>query len=172
MGVKKDLAGPVRQAMQLVGLDFEKFKDRLTFTLSGGEKRKVALASVLALRPTILLLDEPLAGMDPVSHRELLVGLKGLSSQGMTLIVSSHYMEDLVDLTENLTLLQTGRDVLSGSNSAVFSSQAILQQAGMEPPLVARVAQRLRQQGWPLPEGVMHAQDLVSQLEQAFQGGA
>jgi len=170
MGMKKGLAGPVRQAMELVGLDFEKFKDRLTFTLSGGEKRKVALASVLALRPTVLLLDEPLAGMDPVSHRELLAGLKGLSGQGMTLVVSSHYMEDLVDLAENLTLLKSGKDVLSGSNSAVFSSQEILRQAGLEPPLVTRVAQCLRQQGWPLPEGVIHAQDLVSLLEQTLRG--
>jgi energy-coupling factor transport system ATP-binding protein len=171
MGVKKGLAGQVRWAMEMVGLDFEKFKDRLTFTLSGGEKRKVALASVLALRPTVLLLDEPLAGMDPVSHRELLAGLKGLSGQGMTLVVSSHYMEDLVDLAENLTLLESGKDVLSGSNSAVFSSQEILEQAGMEPPLVTRVAQRLRQQRWPLPEGVIHARDLVSLLEQILHGG-
>jgi energy-coupling factor transport system ATP-binding protein len=171
MGVKEGLVQPVRQAMELVGLDFEKFKDRLTFTLSGGEKRKVALASVLALRPTILLLDEPLAGMDPVSHRDLLVGLKGLSGQGITLVISSHYMEDLVHLAENLTLLKSGKDVLSGSNSAVFSSQEIMHQAGMEPPLVTRVGLRLRQQGWPLPEGVIHAQDLVNLLEQTLQGG-
>jgi len=162
----------VRQAMELVGLDFEKFKDRLTFTLSGGEKRKVALASVLALRPTILLLDEPLAGMDPVSHQEILAGLRGLSAQGMTLVISSHYMEDLVDLAENLTLLKSGKDVLSGSSSAVFSNQELLDQAGLEPPLVTRVGLRLRQLGWPLPEGVIHAQDLENLLEQIRQGGA
>ena len=77
MGLKSGLAKPVRQAMELVGLDFEKFKDRLTYTLSGGEKRKVALASVLALNPAVLLLDEPLAGMDPLSHRELLSQVEG-----------------------------------------------------------------------------------------------
>jgi energy-coupling factor transport system ATP-binding protein len=171
MGMKTGLARPVRQAMELVGLDFEKFKDRLTFTLSGGEKRKVALASVLALNPTLLLLDEPLAGMDPLSHRELLAGLKGLSARGMTLVISSHYMEDLVDLTENLTLLKSGQDVLSGSNSSVFSNQEMLRQAGLEPPLVTRVGQRLRHLGWPVPDGVLHAQDLVNRLEQTLQGG-
>jgi energy-coupling factor transport system ATP-binding protein len=172
MGMKSGLAKPVRQAMELVGLDFEKFKDRLTFTLSGGEKRKVALASVLALNPTILLLDEPLAGMDPLSHRELLAGLKSLSERGMTLVISSHYMEDLVDLTENLTLLKSGKDVLSGSTQAVFSNQELLSQAGLEPPLVTRVGQRLRNLGWPLPEGVIHSEDLVSLLEQTLAGGA
>ena len=172
MGVKEGLAQQVRHAMELVGLDFEKFKDRLTFTLSGGEKRKVALASVLALSPTILLLDEPLAGMDPVSHRDLLAGLKVLSSQGMTLVTSSHYMEDLVDLAENLTLLKSGKDVLSGPNSAVFSNQDILSQAGLVPPLVTRVGLGLRQRGWPLPEGVIHADDLVNLLEQTLQGDA
>ena len=171
MGMKTGLAGPVRQAMELVGLDFEQFKDRLTFTLSGGEKRKVALASVLALNPTILLLDEPLAGMDPLSHRELLDGLKGLSERGMTLVISSHYMEDLVDLTENLTLLKSGKDVLSGSTSGVFSNQEMLRQAGLEPPLVTRVGQRLRRLGWPVPEGIIHAGDLVKLLEQTLQGG-
>jgi len=171
MGLKTGLARPVRQAMELVGLDFEKFKDRLTFTLSGGEKRKVALASVLALNPTILLLDEPLAGMDPLSHRELLAGFKGLSERGMTLIVSSHYMEDLVELTEELTLLQSGKDVLGGSTAEVFSNQEVLRQAGLEAPLVTRVGQRLSRLGWPVPEGVIHVQDLVRLLEQTLQGG-
>jgi energy-coupling factor transport system ATP-binding protein len=172
MGMKSGLAVPVRQAMELVGLDFEKFKDRLTFTLSGGEKRKVALACVLALNPTILLLDEPLAGMDPLSHRELLAGLQGLSEQGMTLVISSHYMEDLVDLTENLTLLKSGQDVLSGATHEVFSNQELLLQAGLESPLVTRVGQRLRQLGWSLPEGVIHSEDLVSFLEQTLAGSA
>jgi energy-coupling factor transport system ATP-binding protein len=171
MGVKEGLAVPVRQAMELVGLDFDKFKDRLTFTLSGGEKRKVALASVLALCPTILLLDEPLAGMDPVSHRDLMAGLKRLSDQGMTLVISSHYMEDLVELAENLTLLVSGKDVLCGSSSTVFSNHEILYQAGLEPPLVARVGSRLQQLGWPLPEGVIRSHDLVGLLEQTLQGG-
>jgi ABC-type multidrug transport system ATPase subunit len=109
--------------------------------------------------------------MDPLSHRELLAGFKGLSERGMTLIVSSHYMEDLVDLTEELTLLQSGKDVLSGSTPAVFSNQEMLRQAGLEPPLVTRVGQRLRMLGWPVPEGVIHARDLVKLLEQTLQGG-
>jgi energy-coupling factor transport system ATP-binding protein len=90
----------------------------------------------------------------------------------MTLVISSHYMEDLVDLAENLTLLKSGKDVLSGSSSTVFSNQELLDQAGLEPPLVTRVGLRLRQLGWPLPEGVIHAQDLESLLEQTRQGGA
>ncbi len=92
------LAVRVRWAMDQVGLDFEKFKDRPLFTLSGGERRKVALASTLALKPAILLLDEPTAGLDPASRRDLLEKLLTMRQSGMTLVLSSHQMGDLARL--------------------------------------------------------------------------
>ena len=84
----------VRDAMNSVGLDFEKFKDRFTSSLSGGEQRKVALASVLAGQPEILLLDEPLAGLDPQSRQMLSNHLANLKSLGLTLVVSTHQLEE------------------------------------------------------------------------------
>ena len=84
----------VQKAMQLVGLDFEAFKDRLTYHLSGGEKRKVALAATLALQPKVLVLDEPTAGLDPTSRRNLHTTLKEFQREGIEMILSSRGVGD------------------------------------------------------------------------------
>lgn len=171
----------VSWAMALVGLDFEAFKDRFTFALSGGEKRKVALASILALQPRILLLDEPTAGLDPASRRDLIARLRTLSCPRggpapldsgadrsdrpeMTLILSSHQMEDIADLTEELTVMANNTTVLHGSMTQVFSQREQLQAWGLEQPVVIRLADELRARGWCLPEVIANQEDLLAQL--------
>ncbi|MDX9865209.1 MAG: energy-coupling factor transporter ATPase [Anaerolineaceae bacterium] len=154
----------VQWAMEMVGLDFETFKDRLTFTLSGGEKRKVALASILALQPEVLLLDEPTAGLDPHSRKELIAHLQALRAQGMTFVVSSHHMDDLAVLTERLLVLHHGRVEMEGSLGEVFSDAEALQALGLAPPPAARIAEKLRQNGWPIPAGVVDLQELKNAL--------
>ncbi|TLN09551.1 ATP-binding cassette domain-containing protein, partial [bacterium] len=141
----------VQWAMQLVGLDFELYKDRLTYSLSGGERRKVALASMLALQPQILVLDEPTAGLDPLSRREVLRHLQDFQQQGMTLVLSSHQMGDLARLTERVTVLHEGRDVRTGTAAEIFSEGQQLHDWGLEAPIAVQVADRLRQRGWPVP---------------------
>jgi energy-coupling factor transport system ATP-binding protein len=155
----------VRWAMSLVGLNFDAFKDRMTFALSGGERRKVALASILALRPEILLLDEPTAGLDPASRRELLMHLQSLSESGMTLVLSSHQMDDLGLMADHLTVLADGESALSGSTSDVFAHHEQLCDLGLDVPVVTAVADRLRKQGWPLPPGLVREETLVSHLQ-------
>ena len=157
-----NLRETVRWAMEMVGLDFEAFKDRLTFTLSGGERRKVALASILAMRPQVLLLDEPSAGFDPLSRREVLLNLRMLRDQGMTLVFSSHHMEDVAEMADHVTVLDRGRDVMRGDAENVFSSVDQLESFGLEPPLVARVAARMRSNGWPLPPCTLQVDGLLS----------
>lgn len=165
MGVKENLAERVRWAMEMVGLDFESFKDRLVFTLSGGEKRKVALASVLANRPEILLLDEPTAGLDPVSHQQILEKLRCLSEEeGLTLVVSSHRMEDVAALSQEITAFRKGRDVLHGAAAEVFKENDRLVEIGLEAPIASRVAQRLRELGWNLPAGIVVPEQLLTSL--------
>jgi energy-coupling factor transport system ATP-binding protein len=145
----------VRWAMNLVGLDFDTFKDRFTFALSGGEQRKVALASVLALRPEILLLDEPTAGLDPASKSELMAHLGELQHSGITLVLSSHEMEDVATLTERVSVLSKGTVTLDGSVSAVFSDGPRLQSLGLALPIVTQVSESLRARGWHLPAGIV-----------------
>lgn len=154
----------VRWAMEQVGLDFETFKDRRTFALSGGEKKKVALASVLARHPDILLLDEPMAGLDPRSRSEVLAALRRLVDQGMTLVVSSHQMDDLAGLVDVATVMRAGRDVLDGPSGAVFEREDELLAAGLEAPVAARAARELRRLGWPLPAGLVTPEALEAAL--------
>lgn len=154
----------VRWAMECVGLDFEAFKDRRSFALSGGERKKVALASILARRPEILLLDEPLAGLDPRSRDELLVTLRGLVNLGLTLVVSSHQMDDLAGLADGATLMSGGRNVLDGPSGEVFEREDDLLASGLEAPVAARAALELRRKGWPLPSGLVTTEKLLAAL--------
>lgn len=159
----------VRWAMSLVRLDFEAFKDRLTFTLSGGERRKVALASILALQPRVLLLDEPTAGLDPGSRREVLAHLRALLAEGMTVVLSSHQMEDLAALTGRLTVLDQGTTALSGSVCEVFARGSRLRALGLEAPVVTRLVAGLRARGWPLPAGIVRVETLGRALQQVVE---
>jgi energy-coupling factor transport system ATP-binding protein len=154
----------VRWALELVGLDFDEFKDRMTRELSGGERRKVALASVLALHPSLLILDEPTAGLDPISRRELRHNLKELKKAGLTLVLSSHQMEDMALLADRVTVMKAGRDIFEGPAWEVFSHEDVLNDLGLEAPMIVQVVKRLQAQGWPVPDGVLGQDELKSWL--------
>jgi energy-coupling factor transport system ATP-binding protein len=138
----------VRWAMTAVGLDFETFKDRYTFSLSGGEMRKAALAGVLALRPEVLILDESTSGLDPRSRRELLDRLLVLNrEEGLTLVFVSPSMEDVAELVGRVYVLDGGRVVLSGPVREVFAQEEALRRHGLGVPQIGEVAHSLRQRG-------------------------
>jgi energy-coupling factor transport system ATP-binding protein len=168
-GEKENLREKVRQAMEKVGLDFETFKDRLIFTLSGGERRKVALACTLALEPKILLLDEPTAGLDPVSRRSLMEHLLRLRRQGVTLLLSSHQMEDMALLADELTVMEDGDDIMAGGAREVFSQGKRLFDLGLETPAAAAVARMLAERGMPVSQGVLNADDLADEISNALE---
>ena len=165
IGIDEPLAERVRWAMDMVGLDFDGFKDRFTYALSGGEKRKVALASILALKTKILLLDEPTAGLDPHSRKEIMSRLKDLGKQGMGMVLSSHQMEDVADLAADITAFRKGRSVFDGPAGKVFWQFDDLREIGLEAPVAALTAARLRWLGWPVAEGVVTADQLESALD-------
>ncbi|MHC1782949.1 MAG: energy-coupling factor transporter ATPase [Anaerolineaceae bacterium] len=167
-GEKEKIKEKVRQAMEKVGLDFEKFKDRLIFTLSGGERRKVALACTLALEPKILLLDEPTAGLDPSSRRSLMKYLLRLREQGITLLLSSHQMEDMALIADELTVMDHGDDVITGSTREVFSQGKRLFDLGLETPAATTTARMLAERGLPVSQGVLNADDLALEIKRAF----
>ncbi|MRR30348.1 ATP-binding cassette domain-containing protein, partial [bacterium] len=108
-----DLRERVKWAMEVVGLDFAEFKDRITGTLSGGEMRKVALASALAMKPALLVLDEPTAGLDPRSRRSLLGNLQQLQGEGVQVLFSSHNMDDIAEMVQTLTVLSKGKSLVT-----------------------------------------------------------
>ncbi len=141
----------VMWAMEMVGLDFEKFKDRQTLTLSGGERRKAAIAGVLALRPEVLIMDEATAGLDPRSRYDLIRRLQDLHrAQGMTLIMVSSNMEDLAELAERIYVLDAGRTMLSGAPRTVFAQPEVLARYGLGIPSASEISLELRARGAPI----------------------
>ncbi|MEW5719945.1 MAG: energy-coupling factor transporter ATPase [Chloroflexota bacterium] len=161
---KDEVRERVRWAMESVGLGFDAFKDRLTNTLSGGERRRAALAGVFALRPQVLAADEPTAGLDPHARADVLRIFQRLHSEGTTLVITSHRMDDIAALCHCVTALDGGRVVASGTRREIFSQLDFLQARGLDVPPVARIAQQLRAQGWQIPDGVLFADELVAAL--------
>jgi energy-coupling factor transport system ATP-binding protein len=142
----------VRRAMDVVGLPFLAYKDRFTQSLSGGERRKAALAGVLALHPRLLLLDEPTAGLDPSSRRDLLVTLRRLNrAEDMTLIIATHNMDDVAALADRVYVLEEGHVVLQGPTRRILSSAEPLRALGLDVPPAVSVMTALRARGVSVP---------------------
>lgn len=158
------LSDIVRDALQAVGLDFDATKDRFTSTLSGGEQRKVALAATLAGQPEVLLLDEPLAGLDPQSRREVAWTLKNENRRGTTLVISTHQLEELVEWMDALSVLADGQDIRHGEPGAVFSAMQKTPVSGFHFPLAVQIANTLRARGWPVPPDAVSIEEIIQAL--------
>jgi energy-coupling factor transport system ATP-binding protein len=162
---REGLRERVRMAMETVGLDFDLFKDRLTNTLSGGEKRKVALASVLVVNPELLILDEPSAGLDPLSRQGLLTTLRKLQTQGHSIVLSSHNMEDIAALAQEMTILQHGKSQATDSVGELFCDLPRLEAAGLAAPAGSSLTMELRARGWPIPLNVVSLKEIDTCLD-------
>jgi energy-coupling factor transport system ATP-binding protein len=137
----------VRRAMEAVGLGFEEFKDRITFSLSGGQMRRVALAGVLALEPEVLVLDEPTSGLDPLGREQIMQSVLALRERGVTLVIISHNMEELARICDRVCIISEGRTVMVGAPAEVFGQPQALRAMGLGVPAVTEVVDRLRQIG-------------------------
>ena len=144
---RAEVRSRVQHAMDAVGLSFAEFKDRITFGLSGGQMRRVAIAGVLALEPRVLVLDEPTAGLDPQARRQLLRRILELRSQGMTLVLISHNMEELAEICDRLYVVADGRTVMEGTPAVIFSGSSALRAMGLDVPDVTQVAEALKARG-------------------------
>ena len=140
----------VKQAMAVVGLDFEAFKDRRLENLSGGEKRKVALASTLILDQDILLFDEPTAGMDPESREELLSLFSQLQEKGKTILIASHRLDEIAKITDDLSIMKSGKVLKTAPTRKMLFDDEMIKEAGLCPPLIVSILQILEEKGWPI----------------------
>jgi energy-coupling factor transport system ATP-binding protein len=146
----------VRWAMDTVELPFAAYKDRFTQGLSGGERRKAALAGVLALRPRMLLLDEPTAGLDPRTRRTLLATLQRLTEEeGMTLLIATHNMDDVAALAGRIYVLEDGRVALQGTTREVFACADRLRALGLDLPAAVSIIATLRERGLDVPSDIL-----------------
>ncbi|MBE6040866.1 MAG: energy-coupling factor transporter ATPase [Clostridiales bacterium] len=125
----------VRMAIELVGLDYDEIKDKSPFDLSGGMKRRVAIAGVIAMEPKVLILDEPTAGLDPSAHRDILSMIRRIHDEmGIILIFVSHNMGDVASMSDRVLVMSGGRIVLDGSPEEVFSHAEELDEMGLALP--------------------------------------
>ena len=138
----------VREAMLTVGLPCEEFADRSHFELSGGQKRRVAIAGVIAMRPEVLILDEPAAGLDPAAHREMLGMIRRFHDErGTTIILVSHNMDDVAEYCEEVLVLDQGRLLCSGTPQEVFSCREKLEAVGLGLPSGSELICLLEERG-------------------------
>lgn len=142
----------VRRALGQVGLEYEAVAERSPFELSGGQMRRVAIAGVLAMRPKVLVLDEPTAGLDPAGRRSILSMIRELhAAGGLTVIMVSHSMDDIATLATRLIVMSQGQVVLSGPPREVFTRQEELRAIGLGVPQAAELAHALIAEGFDLP---------------------
>lgn len=149
LGFSKDeVEQRVAWAMDLVQLDYTEFRNRSPFQLSGGQKRKVAIAGVLAMKPQVLVLDEPSAGLDPMGRNQLLQLLTQLNKgYQMTIILVSHRMEEVAELAGRLLVMNDGQLVLDDSPQKVFQQVELLEEIGLGIPQISRLLWELKKKG-------------------------
>ena len=155
----------VREAIELVGLDYEEIKDRSPFELSGGQKRRVAIAGVVAMRPEVLILDEPTAGLDPKAHRDVLTMVEEVHRRtGNITILVSHNMADIARLCDKVVVIDSGKLVTAGTPYEVFSKKEELRNVGLELPPVTQFTETLREKGIDIEETILDTDKAVEQI--------
>ncbi|MGB2982161.1 MAG: energy-coupling factor transporter ATPase, partial [Candidatus Zixiibacteriota bacterium] len=153
--LQEEIEARVRESMRNVGLDFEQFAHRSPFFLSGGEQRKVAIAGILALKPEILVLDEPTCGLDAKSTREIKKLLKELNSGGVTIILISHNMDLIAELAEKIILLDQGKLLAFCDKEKLFKETDRIRSLGLDFPQVLELTWRLRDNGIEVEEEIL-----------------
>ena len=167
-----EIAERVRYAMDCVHLDYEKYAERSPFELSGGQMRRVAIAGVLAMRPSVLILDEPTAGLDPRGRDKILTMLEELHArEHVTILMVSHSMDDMARLATRLIVMSEGKIVAEGTPREIFAREDMMTSIGLDVPAAARLCAQLRAKGYDLPEDLFRPEELKEQLLRLWKEG-
>ena len=169
---QEEIKNRVEFAANLVGLSKE-ILDKSPFDLSGGQKRRVAIAGVLAMEPKVLILDEPTAGLDPGGRDEILFKIKDMHERmNLTVILVSHSMEDVAKLADRILVMNGGSIEMFDTPSKIFENAERLSQIGLNVPQITQVCDRLRAAGMPLAEGIYTIEDAAWQISKLLKGGS
>lgn len=160
----EEIAERVGEALRLMHLDEEDIGERSPFELSGGQQRRVAFAGVLAMRPRVLVMDEPVAGLDPVARAEFLELIGELHRSGLSIIMASHSMEDLARLADRILVLAEGEIFRIGAPDEVFADVEGLRGVGLDAPAAQRFAAELRAAGFDLPQRLYDVDSLAAAI--------
>ena len=157
----------VTEAMDMLKLS-KKLRKKSPFELSGGQKRKIASAGVLAMKPKYLILDEPTAGLDPKGREEFLELIADLHQQGLTVVMVSHSMDDIARYVQRMIVLEHGEIRLEGTPQAVFAQSELLAQIGLGVPTLTRLLIELQKQGWDVRTDLFHPTDVSQEILRAL----
>lgn len=166
----KEIEDRVKFALEAVGLD-DSYYEKSPFELSGGQKRRVAIAGILAMKPEILILDEPTAGLDPKGRDELFNQLKMMhETLGLTIVLISHSMEDVARYAEKLYVLYKGKLTYSGTPREVFSEGEELEKIGLAMPQIRYIMKALKLKGLPVTEDVLTVEEAAEVITSYLRG--
>lgn len=163
---EEEIDDRVKYAMDLVGLDYEKYKDISPFELSGGQKRRVAIASILAMKPTYLILDEPTAGLDPEGRDEILGEIKKIfdSTGDMSIVIVSHSMEDIAKLATRVVVMNKGKKVYDDIPKSIYSKYKELKKIGLDVPQITKATKLLEKKGYKFDSTIITVDEAFNQL--------
>jgi energy-coupling factor transport system ATP-binding protein len=155
----------VHYAMECVHLDYEKYAEKSPFELSGGQMRRAAIAGVLAMRPSVLILDEPTAGLDPKGRDRVLSMLEDLHArEHVTTLMVSHSMDDIARLATRLIVMSEGKIAAQGTPREIFAQEDMMTSIGLDVPDVTRLCRVLREKGYDLPADLYQPDELKEYL--------
>ena len=167
-----EISKRVKNSMEAVGLDYETYKDKSPFDLSGGQKRRVAIAGVIAMNPEVLILDEPTAGLDPGGRDEIFNLIKKLHrDNNITIILSSHSMDDMAKLAQTIIVMNHGKIEFMGTPREVFTSHADkLREIGLDVPQVLELATKLRHKGFDIRPDILTVEEVKDEILKVMRG--
>lgn len=169
---EEEIQERVREAMAFVGLEAS-LAEKSPFALSGGQKRRVAIAGVIAMRPEVLVLDEPTAGLDPAGCREILDEIRQYHAEtGATVLIVSHSMEDTARMADRMLVMNQARVMLLDRPEAVFARAEEILAAGLDVPEITKVFLELRRRGVPVSASVYTVEQALAELRRVKGGGA
>lgn len=159
----------VKQSMDFVNLDYDKYAHRSPFQLSGGQKRRAAIAGILALQPKYLVLDEPTAGLDPKGRESLMEKFRRLHKEkGTTIVLISHNMDNIASYADNVIILNKGKVTMEATPEEAFSKKEIISQAGLELPEVKTIMNELAQNGLEIQNNAYTMDKAVEEIIEAL----
>ncbi len=162
---KQEIDARVKAAIELVGLDYEAIKDRSPFELSGGQKRRVAIAGVIAMKPQVLILDEPTAGLDPKSHSDILEMIQKIhaAEKNITIFVS-HNMKDIAQISDRVMVIDSGKQILMDTPQNVFAQRDRLKGVGLSVPPAVDLMYMLREKGIDINTNVLSEEEATDAI--------
>ena len=166
-----EIAKRVLESAEFVGLDLS-LLDKSPFDLSGGQKRRAAIAGVMAMRPEVLVLDEPAAGLDPIGRTSIFGGIKKYAeATGAAVIIVSHSMEDMAKYCDDIIVMSSSKLVMTGDRNEIFSHAASLESIGLDIPEITKLMMILRENGVEVPDNIYTVDDAERAILEVLGGG-